>query len=122
MGKTEKHIVDERIAKIAEMMIHGKTRQEILHFVSLTWHLSKRQGSNYIMDARAFITNDIVKDVRFDFAKAVKRYELLFTKAFEGKDYRLAASVNEKICTLEGLLKNQVEFSGDIQFVCSVPD
>ena len=123
MSKTTKHIVAERIALVAEMLIDGKDRRSILQFNSEEgWCLSERQIDTYIARARQFILSEITRDVEYDYAKAMKRFERLYQKAITSKDYKLALAVNKEVCNLQGLYSIQVNHSGSIQFICNLPE
>jgi hypothetical protein len=122
MAKSCQNIVNERIAKISELMIEGKSRQNILQFNSENWNLSERQIDNYIGKATAIIKQELIKDSEFSLSKAIKRFEYIYQRAIETKDYRLAMQTNKEICTVQGLTKIEIEHSGNITFVCNVPD
>ena len=122
MAKSSQNIVNKRIVVISEMLIEGKNRQNILQFNSENWNLSERQIDNYISKATSIIKSELIKDVEFDFAKAVRRYEDLYKQCLEKKDLKTAVAINEKLTALQGLNKIQVEHSGDVQFICNLPD
>jgi len=124
MAKSSKNIVNERVAKVSEMLIEGKDRAKILQFNSgeKGWSLSERQIDTYIAKARDFIVLEIKRDTSFEFAKATKRFEALYNKAIELKDYRLALAINKEICNIQELSKIQIEHSGEVTFICSIPD
>ena len=122
MAKSSQNIVNKRIIVISEMMIEGKNRQNILQFNSENWGLSERQIDNYISKATSIIKSELIKDVEFDYSKAVRRYEDLYKLSLNKKDYKTAMSINEKLTALQGLNKIQVEHSGDVQFICNLPD
>ncbi|MFP5437251.1 MAG: hypothetical protein ACLGH8_05670 [Bacteroidia bacterium] len=122
MKKSEKHIVNERIKEIAVMLMNGYSRDKILQNTSKLWRVSNRQIDTYISKARENITSEIQRNVEYDYAKAITRYEFLFSKAIESLDYRLALTINKELSSLQGLYKMQVEHSGSVQFVCNIPD
>lgn len=122
MKKSSKYIVKQRINEVSEMLINAKSRNEIIHYSSDQWNVGERQTDKYIASARGLIQSEIQKNIEYDYAKAVRRYEELYRLAIEGKDYRLASSINKEIANLQGLHKIQIEHSGNIQFISSVPD
>lgn len=122
MAKSSKHIVNQRINEIAEMLIEGKSRNGIIQYSSGCWELGERQIDKYIAKARDLIQQEITKDLGFDYAKSIKRFESLYHKAYEGKDYRLALAVNKELSTIQGLYKIQIEHSGNMEFISNIPD
>ena len=122
MSKSSQNTVNERIIVVSELMIEGKNRQDILQFNSENWKLSERQVDTYISKATTLVKSELIKDVEFDLSKAIKRFEFIYKKAIEAKDYRLALQTNKDICTIQGLSKIEMAHSGSIEFICSVPD
>jgi len=122
MSKTQQNIVNERIVNVVDMLIEGKNRQNILQFNSENWNLSERQIDSYIGKATAIIKSELVKDSEFSLSKAIKRFEFIYQRAIETKDYRLAMQTNKEICVIQGLFKIEVEHSGNIEFISNIPD
>lgn len=122
MNKADKNTINLRVSIVAKHLIEGKSRAEIMHLSATNWNVRKRQTDKYIAKARELISNENKKNVRYDYGKALKRYELLYSKAMEEKDYRLALSVNKEISQLQGLNKIEVEHSGSIEFISNIPD
>ncbi len=52
----------------------------------------------------------------------MRRYEDLYRLSIEKKDYRTALSVNKELTTLQGLYKQEIQHSGEIKFICSIPN
>lgn len=122
MGKSNIDTVNQRVVETSDMLIEGKSRASIIHYGSDVWNVGERQIDKYIAKAREVIKDEVVRNLEFDFAKAIKRYEDLYKKALEEKDYRLALSVNKEIASLQGLNKVQIEHSGNIEFISNIPD
>jgi len=122
MGKSSKHIVSQRIIEISGMLIKGYSRDSILQNTSELWNVSDRQIDTYICKARELIENSIKRKVEYDYAQAVRRYEELYKHSFEEKDYRACLSINKELTALQGLNKIQVEHSGNVEFICNIPD
>lgn len=122
MNKSTKNTVNQRIKEIADMLIRGNSRDYILQNTSSNWNVSDRQIDTYISKARHLIENSIKRKVEFDYAKAVRRYEDLYKLSIEKKDYRTALTVNKELTVLQGLFKQEIEHSGEIKFICSIPD
>lgn len=122
MSKSSIITVNERVMKVANMLIEGKSRISIIHYGSDTWSVGERQVEKYLAKARELIKGEIVKNLEFDYAKAIRRYEDLYQKAIDEKDYRLALSINKELTVLQGLHKMQIEHSGNVEFICNIPD
>lgn len=122
MSKASKLVVNQRVNIIVDMIISGKSRADIIHYGSENWNLGERQIDKYIAKSRDTIQVEIVKNLEYDYAKAIKRYEVLYMKAIEGKDYRLAVTINKEITQLQGLNKLQLDHSGSIEFISNIPD
>jgi len=122
MNKSSKHIVNQRISEVVSMLILGYNRDLILQNTSNVWKVSDRQIDTYISKARTLIEQSVKKQVAYDYAKAVRRYEELYRLSIEKKDYKTALSVNKELTTLQGLFKIEVEHSGNIEFICNIPD
>lgn len=121
MKKADSNIVRNREKEIANQLINGNSRDNILHYTS-KWGLSDRQIDTYILRAKDLIEKSIKRKVEYDYAKAVRRYEDLYRLSIEKKDYRTALSVNKELTTLQGLFKQEIQHSGEIKFVCSIPN
>ena len=122
MPKSDKNTVERRIKSISSMLINGNNREFIVLYCSENWNIGERQADKYISKARTLIEQSVKKQVAYDYAKAVRRYEELYRLSIEKKDYKTALSVNKELTTLQGLLKIEVEHSGNIEFICNIPD
>lgn len=122
MQKSDKNTVEQRIKDIATMLINGSSRDVLVLHCSEKWNVGERQADKYIARAKILVENSIKRKVEYDYAKAVRRYEDLYRLSLEKKDYRTALSVNKELSTLQGLFKQEIEHSGEIKFICSIPD
>lgn len=122
MAKSSKYIINQRVSEVADMLIEGKSRNGIIQYGTKCWKVGERQIDKYIAKARDVIQQEITKDLGFDYAKSIKRYENLYSKAYEVKDYRLALAVNKELSTIQGLYKIQIEHSGNMEFISNIPD
>ncbi|GEM_PF-443630 len=122
MIKTDKITVEQRIKDIAIMLINGNNREFILLHCSENWNIGERQSDKYIERAKSLVEKSIKKRVEYDYAKAVRRYEDLYRLSLEKKDFKTALSVNKELTTLQGLYKQEIEHSGEIKFICSIPN
>lgn len=112
----------QRIGEISKLLINGSGKDEIVRFSAEKYGVKERMTEKYISKAKLLIENSVEKQVNYDYAKAVRRYENLYQLSIEKKDYRTALSVNKELTTLQGLFKQEIEHSGEIKFVCSIPD
>ena len=122
MPKSDKNTIERRIKSISSMLINGNNREFIVLYCSENWNIGERQADKYISKARTLIEQSVKKQVAYDYAKAVRRYEELYRWSIEKKDYKTALSVNKELTTLQGLFKIEVEHSGNIEFICNIPD
>ena len=122
MPKSDKNTIERRIKSISSMLINGNNREFIVLYCSENWNIGVRQADKYISKARTLIEQSVKKQVAYDYAKAVRRYEELYRLSIEKKDYKTALSVNKELTTLQGLFKIEVEHSGNIEFICNIPD
>jgi hypothetical protein len=122
MPKSDKNTMERRIKSISSMLINGNNREFIVLYCSENWNIGERQADKYISKARTLIEQSVKKQVAYDYAKAVRRYEDLYRLSIEKKDYKTALSVNKELTTLQGLFKIEVEHSGNIEFICNIPD
>ena len=120
--KAEKHIVEQRINDLIQKLLRGDSREDILLYCSEKWNIGERQSDKYISRARDKLEKSVSRKIEYDYSKAVRRYEDLYRLSVEKKDYKTAVSINEKLTALQGLNKIQVEHSGDVQFICNIPD
>ena len=122
MPKSDKNTIERRIKSISSMLINGNNREFIVLYCSENWNIGERQADKYISKARTLIEQSVKKQVAYDYAKAIRRYEELYRLSIEKKDYKTALSVNKELTTLQGLFKIEVEHSGNIEFICNIPD
>lgn len=114
--------VFQRVKDISEFLMQGNSREYIIQYSSENWNVGERQTDKYIQKARDIISASVKRSVDYEYAKAMRRYEELYRLNIERKDYKTALAVNKEITALQGLYKNQVEHSGEIKFICSIPD
>lgn len=120
--KVDKSTAEQRVKTIAQMLINGCSREDIVLLCSDHWSIGERQSDKYIARARTLVEQSVKRKVEYDYAKAVRRYENLYKLSMERKDYKTAMSVNKELTALQGLFKQQIEHSGEVKFICNVPD
>ena len=87
MGKkSDGNTVTVRVAEIATMLINGSCRADLLQFIAEKWNVGERMSDNYIKRAKEEITLSVKKDIQYDYAKAVRRYEFIYQKVIDKKD------------------------------------
>jgi len=120
--KADRTIVEQRVNELVKLLLKGSDREEILLFCSDNWKIGERQSDKYILRAKNKIEQSVKRSIDYDYAKAVRRYEDLYKMSLNKGDYRTALAVNKELTTLQGLFRLQIETSGEINFICSVPD
>ena len=122
MQKADKNMAEQRVKDIARLLINGSSREDIILLCAGNWNIGERQTDKYILRAKTLVEQSVKKRIEYDYAKAVRRYEELYRLNMDKKDYKTALAVNKELTALQGLFKQQIEHSGDIQFICNVPD
>ena len=120
--KSSQSILLQRIREISKLLINGNNRDSIIQYSSMNWNIGERQTDKYIQKARETIETSIKKSIGYDYAKAVCRYEELYKQSIDRKDYKTAVNINKELSNLQGISKQQIEHSGEVQFICSIPD
>lgn len=111
-----------RTNDIVTLLLMGKNREEILRFSVDKFQIKRRMAENYLSKAQIMIEKSVEKNINYDYAKAIRRFEELYKKAIENNDFRLALSVNKELANLQGLSKIQLELTGNVQFISNIPD
>jgi hypothetical protein len=111
-----------RVAKVALMIIEGKSKDDIVRISAENWDVKLRQIENYIQKAKEAIEKEVQKEINYDYSKAIIRFEQLYKACIDRKDYKTALSANKELASLQGLYKSQIEHTGQVQFICSIPD
>lgn len=105
--KSTKVIYEERITIVTDMLLSGLKRREILQNIAinenLKWKVTDSQVDNYIRDATNIILKNINEDRGVLITKAHARYEYIYKKLINVKDYKGALIAIEKSATLLGL-------------------
>ncbi len=122
MSKSSNITVIQRVRVVSKLLIAGNSREDIVQFIAGTWELCERQADNYIKKANELISKSVKKEVNHDYAKAIIRFEELYKLSLERKDYKTASTINKELASLQGLYKGHIEHSGEVQFICTIPD
>ena len=120
--KSTKAIIAKRVQEVSISLIAGESRFAIVQNGSKKWKITERQVDKYIDRARTTIQKEVIKDLEYDYAKALRRFEDLYRIGMEKENYKLAMSANREIVKLQSLTKVQLEHSGDINFITNIPE
>lgn len=107
VDKSNIAIFNERVFIITEMLLAGLKRRQIIQNVSenekLKWKVTERQIDNYIKAANLEISSIFEADKDVLKRKIFAKYDFLYQKLINVKDYKNAAAVLEKVSTLTGV-------------------
>ena len=107
---------EERTMIVLDMLLSGLKRREILINVAnneeLNWNICDSQIDNYISKANKIIKEYGKLNKKKIIAKARARYEFLYKKLVNVKDYKSAASIVEKDTELAGVKIQKTELTG----------
>lgn len=120
--KATKAQIYQRIHQVLQLMLNGNNRAFIVQYCSENWNVGERQTDKYILKANGLCKNSVVKDAQLDYAKAMRRFEFLYSRCLEQKDYRAALAVNKEIASLQGLYQERVQHSGTVEFISNIPE
>lgn len=120
--KATKAQIYQRIQQVLQLMLNGSSRSIIVQYCSENWNVGERQADKYILKANSLCKKSIVKDAQLDYAKAMRRFEFLYSRCLERNDYRAALAVNKEIAALQGLYQERVKHSGTVEFISSIPE
>ena len=98
--------VEKRVTIVFELICEGKFDFEIYRTVAAehNWNVGDRQIANYVRRANDMLKGYSAYDRKKELGKAIARYNLLFNKALESKDYQACIRVQDKLNKLMGLL------------------
>jgi len=98
MARITKAELDERVTKVAELLLKGASRSKILRYSAESgWNVKTRQVEDYITKATARIIEDNKTDTETEIAKAQARYNDLYLMALQAKDHRGALQVQNSV-------------------------
>lgn len=108
--------LDIRYATIAEMIVKGQNREDIVRFASKEWNVGDRTVDNYIAQAHSKLRVNTKKEIDTYRDIALSRYEDLYKRNFNIQDYRECRQVQSDIVDLLGIAEAQkLELSGGIE-------
>ena len=110
MSKSCTNTILVRISEVAKLLIKGNGREDIVQYCAKHFKISERQADKYIQRAKEEIEISAKRNIEYEYGKAVKRYELLFNLAVDGKNYKVALQINKELVNLQGLVKAQSDY------------
>lgn len=106
-AKSSQAVFQERIAIVMEMLLSGLNRRDIIQNVSkndnLKWNVVPRQIDNYIAAANKEILSQYDKEKENLINKVFSRYEFLYKKHLNVKDYKGATIVLKEMAAFTGI-------------------
>ena len=109
MARTDKAQYEIRVGKVLRLVLSGVSSGDILRIVSqaetgeFAWGVKRRTVQRYIREARARIKQSSNVDRRELIGLAISRYEDLYLRLYEKRDFRGCARITREITDLFGL-------------------
>lgn len=102
----------KRVAEVAEMMLSGENRNEIVRFGSKKWGIGARQIEKYMVRARAALRAKINERTELSVNWHLRARMRILSQAQRQRDARASLAVLRDIGELQGLYKEKVEITG----------
>jgi hypothetical protein len=106
-NKSNIAVFNERVFIVTEMLLSGLKRREIIQNIAendkLKWNVSERQIDNYIENANVHILALLEDDKQVLKKKVFAKYDFIYKKLLNVKDYKGALIALEKIANLTGI-------------------
>lgn len=106
--KTTKKVSAERLKEVIEMLAMGCYYSEITYNLSLKWGTSIRNVERYLTKAYSTMSLEFSKEEK---EQVLAKYNLLYRKSLEIKDYRSAKHALDSIARIGGLFKDKLDVS-----------
>jgi len=103
-----------RKTTIAEQLLQGWSRPEIIEYAGKKWGILRSQVDVYISQVNKEIKEKCQLDIKLEFNRSIMRLQRLFNKSYNAADYKTALQVQKEINELLNVKKNNVELSGSI--------
>lgn len=88
MPKSTAAVIEERIQKVSELLIQGKTRKEILQNASkLGWSKTSRQIDSYIRVATERIKRSVNRNIDIAIKDHLQKYDEVYRMAKEKENH-----------------------------------
>lgn len=124
-NKSSAAVFEQRVFIVQEMLLSGLNRRNIIENISknelLNWNVSSKQIDHYIKAANTLINTQLEKDRPAMKAKIYARYDFLYKKLINVKDYKGAGKIIEQLAVLMGANEAaNLKLSGDAENPLSV--
>lgn len=117
--KATKIEAEMRRKTVTELLLLGKSREEILLYSAEKWGLSEEQTNLYLSDARKRILSVTQDDIAYFVAEAAKRYDAAYELARSKGDYhgmvKAAKSKVERLCGKDAQTVNVVSQDASVE-------
>lgn len=110
-----------RITKVAEMLLQGFSKQDIVTYTATNWNVGQRQTENYMADAQKEIDsvcNDKIQGVK---NLTLLRLENLYKESYQKGDYKTALAIVKAQYETFVLVRDSEE-SKEITFINNIPE
>lgn len=112
-----------RVEKVVDLLIVGNSRPEIIRFGEKEWGVGRHAVDRYIQDANRKLAKAADVHRATELAKAIRRCEHLYRKAYEAGDLNTARLVQKDLSDLLDLkVSTESAKIGDIPTVRLVID
>jgi hypothetical protein len=94
----------ERVKIVAEMIIKGYSKENIVRYCSENYNVGERHTENYIKRAKErFVEEAAAKDIENHLALAIQQLHDLYKKCYSIQDYAECRRIKKDIADLLGL-------------------
>lgn len=102
----------KRVAEVADMMLAGENRNEIVRFGAKKWGIKARQIEKYMVKARAALRAKINERTELSVNWHLRARMRILSQAQQQRDARASLAVLRDIGELQGLYKEKLEITG----------
>lgn len=99
----------ERERYVAEMLVRGYSRPDIIEYCRNKWNIERAQTDNYIAKARKGFLDEASRDRQELLSEALATTKDIQKKAYDEKDLRVALMASKENAELAGLKTIKVE-------------
>jgi len=109
-----------RVNFVLKLLIYGVRTRDIFEAckecTGFDFNCSERAIENYIHQCKNIIEKKNENSNNYYLNRSIQRFDDLYLHAYKLQDYRTAASINEQLDKLLGLMKQNINLSGEIKF------
>ena len=102
----------DRIKRIEDMLTDGSTTNDIIHFASQNWGLTRRQAYHYMSVVMEHWVQISEKDHSKNRERAIRKREAILKRCIEKGDMASAHKWQQGLEKLQGLLVDNVHVDG----------